>query len=115
MRRTSILAVCLSTAPHCGVYTVRREGAIWHLLGCQILVQKTTPQMVPIGTLMWGCHRCHRGTLWGCRVAPSQKGATTYSLPGGLYAGLCPEFLVVLFTARVSLITVTLCSCKLRQ
>jgi len=33
-------------------YTVRREGAIWHLLGCQILVQKTTPQMVPIGTLI---------------------------------------------------------------
>ena len=54
-------------------YTVRREGAIWHHLGCQILVQKTTPLMVPIGT------------LWGCRVAPSQEGATMAPLLRGCH------------------------------
>ena len=52
--------------------TVRREGAIWHHLGCQSLVQKTTPLMVPIGT------------LWGCRVAPSQEGATMAPLEGAI-------------------------------
>jgi len=30
-------------------YTVAKKGAIWHLLRCQTLVQKTTPHEVPFG------------------------------------------------------------------